>query len=236
MNKITIYLFGAVLLLSSCNNVIDKKVSLETAKEDIKEIREKHKEDYTDADFNALSNELAGNAFGAFLTKDEDAAKKIKFKKTYKEYLEEAKKERLEKEKLAEEAQKAEVEKAAKMKNALTIAMYGKEFIPENYKIGRYKDYNNFKYSIQNKTNKEIKAIGISFTVFNALGEQIGEGFGMDFTDERIPANGSYKGDAPYSFNQLSDIGNELKNAKFEDLTFNFTVSKIVYSDGTTLE
>ena len=90
-------------MITSCNNVIDKKVSLETAKEDIKEIREKYKDEYTESDFDALSEQLAGNVFGTFLAKGEDAAKGVKFEKTYKEYLDEAKKERLEKEKIIAE-------------------------------------------------------------------------------------------------------------------------------------
>lgn len=92
MKKITICLIIAIFSLSSCNNVIDKNVSLETAKDDIKEIKEKYKDEYTEEDFDALSNKLAGNVFGTFLAKGEDAAKGIKFEKTYKEYLEEAKK------------------------------------------------------------------------------------------------------------------------------------------------
>ncbi len=236
MRKKLFYLILSVGLLSSCNNVIDKKVSIETAKDDIKEIKEKYKDEYTDDDFEAISNELTGNVFRTFLAKGEDAAKGVKFEKTYKEYLDEAKKIRLEKEKLAEAAKKAEADKIKKMEKALTVTMYGKEYVPKNYDSGRFDDYNNFKYAIKNKSNKEIKAIGISFTVFNALGEQIGEGFGMDFTDDRIPANGDYKGNAAFSVNQFNNDDNILKNAKFEDLTFKFNVSKIVYSDGSILE
>lgn len=230
-------ILGIVLLLSSCNDVISKKPNIETAKEDIAQIKEKYKDEYSEEDFGALSNKLAGKVLGGVFTKGENAIKEgITFDKTYKEYLDEIKKERLEREELAKAAKKAEEERTAKMNNAITVTMYDKEYFPQNYDRGIYEDYNIFKYAIKNKTDKEIKAIAISFTVYNALGNQIGNGFNMDFTDGRIPANGEYKGDAAYSINQFINDDNALKNAKFEDLSFKFDITKIVYSDGTTVE
>lgn len=224
-------------MLLSCGNVIDKKPNIETAKEDIVQIKEKYKDEYTAEDFEVLSDRLAGKVLGAAFAKGENALKDgVTFDKTYKEYLDEIKKERLEREELAKAAKKAEEERMAKMNNAITVTMYGKEYVPENYSAGRYEDYNVFKYAIKNKTNKEIKAIAISFTVYNALGDQIGKGFNMDFTDGRISANQSYEGEAVYSINQFMDEDNALKNAKFEDLSFKFNISKIVYTDGSILE
>lgn len=123
------------------------------------------------------------------------------------------------------------------MKNALTITMYGKDYIPENYNDGIYNDYNNFKYAFHNKANKEIKAIGILFIVFNALGEQIGKSFSMDFINDRIYANGTYKKVMLHfqSINLIMIIV-KLSDANFEDLTFKFNISKIVFTDDTTLE
>lgn len=230
-------ILGIALLLSSCNDAISKKPNLETAKEDIAKIKEKYKNDYSAEDFEVLGDKLAGKVLGGVLVKGENAIKEgITFDKTYKEYLDEIKKERLEREELAKSAKKAEEERMAKMNNAIAVTMYGKEYFPKNYDRGIYEDYNIFKYAIKNKTNKEIKAIAISFTVYNALGNQIGKGFNMDFTDGRIPANGNYEGEVAYSINQFINDDNVLKNAKFEDLSFKFDITKIVYSDGTILE
>ena len=44
--------------------MINKKVSIETAKDDIKEIWEKYKGEYTDIDFDALGEDLLFNIFG----------------------------------------------------------------------------------------------------------------------------------------------------------------------------
>lgn len=186
MKKITIYSIVAIFSLSSCNNVIDKKVSLETAKEDLKEIKEKYKDEYTEEDFDALSNELAGNVFGTFLAKGEDAAKGIKFEKTYKEYLEEAKKERLEKEKLAAEAKKKEAEKNAKMNAATVISIYGYNFHKADSNNYEFQDYHIFKYAIKNKSSKEIKAVKFHFNIYNSLGDELGKGYEMSLTDDKI--------------------------------------------------
>jgi hypothetical protein len=236
MRKITIFLFAAFITLSSCNNVIDKKVSLETAKDDIKEIKEKYKDEYTDADFETLSNKLAGNVFGAFLTKGEDAAKGIKFEKTYKEYLEEAKKERLEKEKLAAEAKKKEAEKIAKMNSASVVSIYGYNFHKADSNNFEFQDYHIFKYAVKNKSSKEIKAIKFHFNIYNSLGDELGKGYEMSLTDDRIQPNSTFQNSMMFEANSYNSDDNRIASSNFEDLKFEIVVDKIVFSDGTTLE
>ena len=236
MKKTTIYLFFAIFTLLSCNNVIDKKVSLETAKDDIKEIREKYKDDYAEADFDALSDKLVGNVFGTFLTKGEDAAKGIKFEKTYKEYLEEAKKERLEKEKLADEAKKKEAEKSAKMNAATVVTIYGYNFHKADSNNYEFQDYHIFKYAVKNKSSKEIKALKFHFNIYNSLGDEVGKGYEMSLTDDRIQPNSNYENSMMFDANSYSSEDNKLASANFEDLKFDIVVDKIVFSDGTTLE
>ncbi|MCQ4141177.1 MULTISPECIES: hypothetical protein [Chryseobacterium] len=236
MKRITIYLFAAIFTLSSCNNVIDKKVSLETAKDDIKEIKEKYKDEYTEADFEALSNKLAGNVFGTFLSKGEDAAKGIKFEKTYKEYLEEAKKERLEKEKLAAEAKKKEAEKKAKMNAAAVVTIYGYNFHEADSNNYEFQDYHIFKYAVKNKSSKEIKAIKFHFNIYNSLGDELGKGFEMSLTNDRIQPNSTFQNSMMFDANSYNSDDNRIASSNFEDLKFELVVDKIVFSDGSILE
>lgn len=236
MKKITIYLFFAIFSLTSCNNIIDKKVSIETAKDDIKEIKEKYKDEYTEADFDALSNKLVGNVFGTFLTKGEDAAKGVKFEKTYKEYLEEAKKERLEKEKLAVEAKKKEAEKIAKMNAATVVSIYGYNFHKADSNNYEFQDYHVFKYAVKNKSSKEIKAVKFHFNIYNSLGDELGKGYEMSLTDDRIQPNSTYQNNMMFDANSYSSDDNKLASSNFEDLKIEIVVDKIVFSDGTTLE
>lgn len=236
MKKTLFYLILSLGILSSCNDTINKKVSIETAKEDIKQIKEKHKGEYTDADFESLTDELTGNILRTVLAKGEDAAKGIKFDKTYKDYLEEAKKNRLEKEKLAQEAKKMEAEKTAKMNMAAVVTIYGYEYHKANYENSEYRDYHIFNYAIQNKTPKEIKALKFHFNIYNALGDELGNGFEMSFTDDRVKPNSTYQDSMMFDANSYSSEDNKIASSKFENLKFNITIDKIVYSDGSVLE
>ena len=236
MKKITIYLFAAIFSLSSCNKVIDKKVSLETAKDDIKEIKEKYKDEYTEEDFDALSNKLIGNVFGAFLTKGEDAAKGVKFEKTYKDYLEEAKKERLEKEKLAAKKKKKESEKIAKMNAASVVTIYGYNYHKADSNNYEFQDYHIFKYAVKNKSSKEIKAIKFHFNIYNSLGDELGSGYEMSLTNDKIQPNSTFQNNMMFDANSYNSDDNKLGSSKFEDIKFEIIVDKIVFSDGTTLE
>lgn len=236
MRKNLFCLIVAGLMLTSCNNVIDKKVSLETAKEDIAEIKDKYKDQYTEADFEIMSNELTGNVFRTFLAKGEDAAKGVKFEKTYKEYLDEAKKQRIESEKLAQEAVKKEAERTSKMRAAAVATIYGYTFHkanPENYE---YQDYHVFKYAVQNKTAKEIKAVKFHFNIVNSLGDELGKGYEMSLTDNRIAPNSTYQNSMMFEANSFISEDNRIASSKFEDLKFNIGIDKIVYTDGTVLE
>lgn len=236
MKKQLLFLFATGLLLMSCNNTIDKKVSIETVKEDIAQIKEKHKDEYTESDFEALTNELTGNLFRTFLAKGEDAAKGVKFEKTYKEYLEEAKKIRLEKEKLAAEAKKKEAEKTAKMNTTAIVSIYEYQFHKANSDNYEFQDYHIFKYAIKNKASKEIKAVKFHFNIFNALGDEIGKGYEMSYTGNRIAPNSTYQNAMMFDANSYNSEDSKIAGSKFEDLKFDVIIDKIVYSDDTTLE
>lgn len=183
-----------------------------------------------------MSNELAGNVFRAVIIKGEDAAKGIKFEKTYKEYLEAAKKERLEKEKLAEEAKKMEAEKTAKMNASAVVSIYGYEFHKANSENFEFQDYHIFKYAVKNKSTKEIKAVKFHFNIFNALGDELGKGYEMSLTNDRIAPNSTFQDNMMYDANVYSSEDGKIASSKFEDLKFAIVIDKIVYSHGSTLE
>ncbi len=219
-----ILLFAILISLCACSNPTSQKYNESKLTEDLTAIKKSEKWTSEDAELFAgwlLRSKLKGEALE---------------NKTYQNILDEAKKFKADEEVLAEKARKEVADRKQKMKNAITVTIFGKEFVPSNYEAGRMDDYNVFKYAIQNKSDKEIKAAKISFKVYNSLGDQIGKGYNMDFTDDRIPANGTIKNDAAFSYNQFINDDSKIASAKFEDLIFDFDVQKIVYSDGTTLE
>ncbi|AZA76904.1 hypothetical protein EG347_04960 [Chryseobacterium sp. G0186] len=224
MKKIIAICGLGLVLLTACSNPTNKKYNEATMAEDLKEIGESKKWSEQDA-----------GLFAGWLIKSKLKGESLE-NKTYQGILDEAKKFKAEEEALAEKAKKEAEARKQKMKEALIVTIFDKEYVPSNFDAGRLDDYNLFKYAIQNKSAKEIKAAKISFKIFNSLGEQIGDSYSMDFTDDRIAGNSTFKGDAAFDYNQFSNEDKKIANAKLEDLSFDFDVQKIVYSDGSVLE
>ncbi|WP_123868144.1 hypothetical protein [Chryseobacterium lactis] len=222
MKKILI-LCGLVFL-TACSNPTGKKYNEATMPQDLKEIAESKK-----------WNEQDAGLFAGWVIRAKLKGESLE-SKTYQSILDDAKKFKAEEDALAEKAKKEMEARKQKMKEALTVTIFAKEYVPSNFDAGRLEDYNLFKYAIQNKSAKEIKAAKISFKIFNSLGEQIGDSYSMDFTDDRIAGNSTFKGDAAFDYNQFSNDDKKIASAKFEDLLFDFDVKKIVYSDGSVLE
>ncbi|KAB1231648.1 hypothetical protein [Chryseobacterium viscerum] len=222
MKKIVIV--ASLIFLTACSNPTSKKYNEATITEDLKEIGESKK-----------WNEKEAGLFAGWLIRAKLKGESLE-NKTYQNILDEAKKFKAEEDALAEKAKKEAEERKQKMKNAVTVTIFAKEYVPSNFDAGRLEDYNLFKYALQNKSSKEIKAAKISFKIFNALGEQIGDSYSMDFTDDRIAANTTFKGDAAFDYNQFSNDDKKIASAKFEDLIFDFDVQKVVYTDGSVLE
>lgn len=220
MKKLLFVLISA-LMITSCNNVIDKKVSLETAKEDIKEIREKYKDEYTESDFDALSEQLAGNVFGTFLAKGEDAAKGVKFEKTYKEYLDEAKKERLEKEKII-----AELNAAANVTIDKFSRIHGTGFASD------YDIKMPVAITVNNNTNKTISGITGKIEVIDMFDKKI-ENLGFEYTDPINPKSKLTK-DFTYDIGFGNDL-KDLNQSSFDKLKFKWIPEKIIFTDGSYL-
>lgn len=222
MKKILV-LCGLVFL-TACSNPTSKKYNEATMAEDLKEIGESKK-----------WNEQDAGLFAGWLIRAKLKGESLE-NKTYQGILDEAKKFKAEEEALAAKAKKEAEVRKQKMKEALIVTIFDKEYVPSNFDVGRLDDYNLFKYAIQNKSPKEIKAAKISFKIYNSLGEQIGDSYSMDFTDDRIAGNATFKGDAAFDYNQFSNEDKKIAAAKLEDLSFDFDVQKIVYSDGSILE
>ncbi|MEG0925109.1 hypothetical protein [Chryseobacterium sp.] len=219
-----ILLLCGLVFLTACSNPTSKKYNEATLAEDLKEIGESKK-----------WNEQDAGLFAGWMIRAKLKGESLE-NKTYQVILDEAKKFKAEEEALAAKAKKEAEVRKQKMKEALIVTIFDKEYVPSNFEAGRLDDYNLFKYAIQNKSTKEIKAAKISFKIFNSLGEQIGDSYSMDFTDDRIAGNATFKGDAAFDYNQFSNEDKKIAAAKLEDLSFDFDVQKIVYSDGSILE
>ena len=217
IKKFTLFLFS--IMLFSCSNPMNKKYSEATLEKDAKEIKDSKK--LTDDELQLL----AGWIVKAKLTGEslED--------KSYQDILKEAKDYKIEQDKLKAEAEKLEAEKAKKMSDALSVSITGKGFDE-----GEWDSSNVIKYAVKNKTNKTIDALKFSFKVYDKLGDEIGDGYQMSITDDKIAPNQVYSNEAYYDYNQFMDRDIKIRNSKFEDLKFVIKVIKVVYTDGSVLE
>lgn len=215
----TILLLALLLVLVSCTSPLDKKYSNETLETDAKEIKESGDLEDDDAEL------LAG-----WIMKSKLQGKNLS-DKTYREIIDEAKIFKTEQEELAAKAKKETEDKKNKMQEAIVVSLFDKGFAKADYQ-----DYNSFSYILKNKSSKDIKAFKFSFNIYDALGDELGDGYSISSTDKTVPAGEEFKTTIYYNYNQFTNDDIKIKNAKFEDLTFDIQVQKIVYTDGTTLE
>lgn len=113
------------------------------------------------------------------------------------------------------------------------IDVINKYNLPVNYDANRYSPRVEFDFNISNKTNKSIKGIQGVLTIKDLFGEKIME-LNCDFTGQTINVNSkvTFEG-IGFDINRFMDHHVKVYNEDFNDLIFEYEVSKIVYSDGT---
>jgi hypothetical protein len=86
---------------------------------------------------------------------------------------------------------------------------------------------------VSNKTSKSIKGIQGVLTIKDLFGVKI-ISLNCDFTGQTIAGNSkvTYEG-IGFDINQFKNDHVKVYNEDFEDLIFEYEVTKIVYSDGT---
>lgn len=216
MKKVIYLLIGMLLL--SCSNPLDKKVNQDTLKEDLEIILKKN--NLTDEDKEYLTQIAVGSLFSP---KDFEG-------KTYRQLIEELKKEDKEKEELKKAEEKKEAEKQVAFNEAVTIAITSKAVEEYNYSESFV-----FGFALKNKSNKEIDAIKFSFEFYNKLGDPVGGKYSASIT-ESINSNDTFSNKYLYDYNPFMNEDVRLGSEPLENLKANIKVEKIVYKDGSVLE
>ena len=222
MKNKQLLLIGITAILFSCSSPMDKKFNEETAKEDIEAIKGK-----------IDSTELQLLAGSMIRLKFQD--KELE-EMTYGEILDDGKKWKAEQEKieaeqkdLAEKAAKAEAERIKKLTEAVIVSCFEKGYTEVDYQ-----DYITYKFVVQNKSDKAIRAVkgGITFT--NLFDEEIKS---LNFVyDKPIEAGKEVNWNATTNYNQFMNEDQTLKNKDLKDLKVVWKPEKIIFVDGTTLE
>jgi hypothetical protein len=201
---------------------MDKKFNEKTAKDDLEAIK---------SNLDSTELQLLGGSMIRLKFQD----KKLE-DMTYSEILEDGKKWKAEQEKieaeqkaLAEKAAKEEAERIKKLTEAVIVSCFEKGYAEVDYQ-----DYITYKFVIQNKSDKTIRAVkgGITFT--NLFDEEIKS---LNFVyDQPIEAGKQVNCNATTDYNQFMDEDQTLKNKDLKDLKVVWKPEKIIFKDGTTLE
>jgi hypothetical protein len=97
-----------------------------------------------------------------------------------------------------------------------------------------YEDYITYKFAIQNKTNKAIRALKGEI-VFNDLFDEKISALGFTY-DQTIAADETVNWDASTDYNQFKDSDQKLRNKDLKDIKVVWKPEKIIFEDGSTLE
>lgn len=159
--KKTLLFISLIGLLWSCSSPLDKKFSEETSEKDIKEIK-------SELDSTELML-LAGSMIRLQMT-----GEKLE-EMTYREILNNGKEWKVEQEKieaeqkaLAEKAKKEEEARIKKLTESVLVSCYSKSFAEYDYQ-----EYIKFKFVIQNKSDKGIRAVKGSISFTNLFDDEI---------------------------------------------------------------
>jgi len=135
---------------------------------------------------------------------------------------------------LAEKAKKEEEEeeeeaRIKKLTESVIVSCFEKSFAEYDYQ-----EYITYKFVIQNKSEKEIRAVKGSISFTNLFDDEIKS---LSFLyDQPIGSEKEVNWNAQTDYNQFMDDDVSLKNKDLKDIKVVWKPEKIIFADGTILE
>lgn len=220
--KKQILLLVLASLLYSCSSPMDKKFNEKTAEEDIKAVV---------SEIDSSEMRLLVGSMMRLKLQDENIEEM-----TYDDILKKGKEWKAQQEKieaeqkaLAEKAAKKEAERIKKLREAVIVSCFEKGFSERDFQ-----DYITYKFVIQNKSNKSIRAVKGALTFNNLFDDEIKS---INFVyDQPIPAGKEVTWNATTDYNQFLDDDQTLKNKDLKDLKVVWEPEKVIFENGETLE
>ena len=217
-----LFVIGISIFLFSCSSPMDKKFNEETVKEDIQAIKTK---------IDSTELQLLAGTMMRLKFQDKNLENM-----TYAEILDNGKKWKIEQAKieaeqkaLAEKALKEEQERIKRLTESVLVSCFSKGYTKVDWE-----DYITYKFVIQNKSDKNIRAIKGSISFANLFDETIKS---LNFVyDQPIEAGKEVTYNAQTDYNQFTDSDKALKNKDLKDLKVIWKPEKIIFEDGSTLE
>ncbi len=92
----------------------------------------------------------------------------------------------------------------------------------------------NFIMKYINHTDKDIKGFLAETYFYDMFGELVYKS-AMKYEWDVIPANGSTNFNTAVDLNQFNDVDMRFYNLPFENMTFNYKIKSIIFTDGTSI-
>ncbi|WP_299444101.1 hypothetical protein [uncultured Aquimarina sp.] len=106
--------------------------------------------------------------------------------------------------------------------------------VQKGYQEYDYEEFITYKFLIENKSNKDIRAIKGNIVFTNLFGDKINT---LSFVyDDPIKSGRKNNYNATTDYNQFIEEDRALKNKDLKDLKIIWEPLKVIFSDGTTLE
>lgn len=118
----------------------------------------------------------------------------------------------------------------------VTVTVIDKGQLPKDTDQWRFSNYCTMVFQITNNTNKDIQGVEGNLAVKDLFNKEIGT-MGCDFTGQVIPSGQTVTEDKmTYEVNEFNDNDTKFYLTDFKDLKFEYTVTQIVFTDGTVKE
>lgn len=215
-----------IAILASCTNVLDKKINLNTVKNDIEKIKQQNPDEYTDVDYNEIGNEFSGDFFAKMMNAEQlNSPNEAKPDKTYRQVLDEAKSKRFEYERRLTEYNKS----LEPLKAALKAGI--------NNKFNQ--DVNGISllsvvYGFENQSQQDIMEVQGSMFFVDGSNNELGK-LNVEVSGGNLSAG---KGAYVQKDYVIDNFDMDVKNIALADINTiktKWLPSRIVFSDGSSL-
>jgi uncharacterized protein YceK len=228
MKRILLVLLTAILL-TGCNSVLDKKIDKKNFLLDLKEIKDRYGDKYSDKDLTAL-----GMGVGLSASMGVDTV----WTGTYRQALDKLKANR-------EKAEADSIQKAEKYQRDyhefITKANLLRQYIVLNINTQQMRDVDGmgltqefyFTYVVLNNSDEIISSFEGNEAVFDKEGNELAS---LPFTNNIAinPGNAISRGKA-FNYDDTDSSQTKIKDGQEGDLKFQWQPTKIVFKSGTTM-
>lgn len=223
MKQQLLIIIGLVMLVFACTSPLDKKFDKETVNEDLEAIKGK----ISDDEWRILEGAVIDVKFRGVKIGSKTYAELLALGKKWEA---KAAKEKAEQEVLAKKAAQEEAKRLGRLRKLVDVSIDNKRFAKLDNQ-----GHIILMLSVQNKSDKTIKAVKGSLTFNNLSGEKI---YAFNFVyDQLIPIRVGKKvtWGATAHYNSAKEKDRIFKNKALKDMKVVWQPKKITFSDGTTL-